>query len=492
MDNLNQQRKYFSMTRVIALVLTGLLLSQHSLAQSLSEFEQWKKQYLGEFKKFKDERDREFANFLNQKWKNFDTEAGRIRDKKPKPVKIPIAKPIPDSETKTSKPEIVLELVKVEPVPVPPVKPVVIAQPQTSKTRKFDFLGYRLSVADGLSNAITPFNARVSQQSIQLKFTELAQSDYPITIKNLRYLRHQLKLNDWGYMQLIQQFTDTLHIPLKNKNIVSWFLLLKSGLNSRVAFADDQVFLLLAVRQALYDISFFKFENQKYYVVSQQKRLPNQLSSYDGHYPKKLKLSDFRFETAINSKQDTTSKRFNFTFKGKTYHLTIPYNSNTLEFLSTYPQMDIDQYFRSPLDGATATALLDQLGPMIQNSTEQQAVNLLLRFVQTAFKYQTDGDQFGRENYLFIEETIFYPASDCEDRSILFAWLARNLLGLEVVGLDFPGHIATAIRLKKPLGVAIYHQKKRYTIADPTYINALAGMKMPQYKKINPKVIPIL
>ena len=133
-----------------------------------------------------------------------------------------------------------------------------------------------------------------------------------------------------------------------------------------------------------------------------------------------------------------------------------------------------------------------QLKPLVDGKSELEAVNLLLRFVQTSLKYKTDEGQFGIENYLFPEETIFYPYSDCEDRSIFFAWLVRNLLGLEVVGLDYPGHIAAAVRFnEKVKGDAFRMNGKRYVVTDPTYINASAGMSMPDFKKSKPGIIRI-
>ena len=122
--------------------------------------------------------------------------------------------------------------------------------------------------------------------------------------------------------------------------------------------------------------------------------------------------------------------------------------------------------------------------------TEQQAVNFLLRFVQTSLKYETDEQQFGEENYLFPEETLFYPYSDCEDRAVLFAWLVRSLLKLDVVGLDYPGHVAAAVNFsEKVTGASINYQGKRYVVTDPTYINAGAGMVMPGYQQYEPRII---
>jgi hypothetical protein len=63
---------------------------------------------------------------------------------------------------------------------------------------------------------------------------------------------------------------------------------------------------------------------------------------------------------------------------------------------------------------------------------------------------------------------------------------------LEVVGLDYPAHIATAVRFNTEIaGDAITFQGKRYIICDPTYINADVGNCMPQFKGISPNVIRI-
>lgn len=122
---------------------------------------------------------------------------------------------------------------------------------------------------------------------------------------------------------------------------------------------------------------------------------------------------------------------------------------------------------------------------------EQEAVNFLLAFVQRAFAYKTDNDQFGREKYFFIEESLYFPYNDCEDRSVLFAWLVRELTGLKVIGLLYPGHMTTAVALTQPgNGMAsVEHHGQRFVIADPTYIGATVGMAMPAYAATKPSQI---
>jgi len=84
------------------------------------------------------------------------------------------------------------------------------------------------------------------------------------------------------------------------------------------------------------------------------------------------------------------------------------------------------------------------------------------------------------------QETLFYEKSDCEDRSILFAYLVNNLLGFKVVGVKYKDHMATAVAVPMQ-GDALNIASHRYVIADPTYINAPIGKSMPKYKNVKPE-----
>jgi len=115
-------------------------------------------------------------------------------------------------------------------------------------------------------------------------------------------------------------------------------------------------------------------------------------------------------------------------------------------------------------------------------------VDFLLAFVQQSFAYKTDNEQFGREKYFFVEESLHFPYNDCEDRSVMFSWLVRELVGLKVIGLLYPGHMTTAVALKhvKPEFSTVTYRGNQYVIADPTYIGATLGVPMPSYSKLKP------
>ena len=90
----------------------------------------------------------------------------------------------------------------------------------------------------------------------------------------------------------------------------------------------------------------------------------------------------------------------------------------------------------------------------------------------------------------FIEENFYYPKNDCEDRAIFYAFLIRNLLGLDVHLVHFPGHECTAVCFgtENVIGSGYRYEGKTYIICDPTYIGANIGQCMPQYEDVEPKV----
>ena len=89
----------------------------------------------------------------------------------------------------------------------------------------------------------------------------------------------------------------------------------------------------------------------------------------------------------------------------------------------------------------------------------------------------TDGEQFGFEKPNFPDETFYYPYCDCEDRAMLYSTLVRDLLGLDTILLDYPNHIASAVRFTEdiPGDYVVLDDGSKYLICDSTYIGAPIG-----------------
>ena len=166
-------------------------------------------------------------------------------------------------------------------------------------------------------------------------------------------------------------------------------------------------------------------------------------------------------------------------------------NKNQIDFYLDYPQCDVVIHYKTPMSEELRASLYPQLKKAIEGKSQKDAANLLLNFVQTAFQYKTDGEQFGYEKPNFPDETFYYPYCDCEDRAMLYSTLVKELMGLDTILLDYPNHIASAVRFTEeiPGDYVQLEDGTEYLICDPTYIGAPIGTCMDQYKNVAPEVI---
>ena len=167
---------------------------------------------------------------------------------------------------------------------------------------------------------------------------------------------------------------------------------------------------------------------------------------------------------------------------------------------NTYPQacFNGDQttrwaaYANTPMEKSVKDMLYPSLKKTVTGMSERDAVGVILNWVQTAFEYGYDDQIWGGDRAFFAQETLYYPYCDCEDRAILFSRLVRDLVGLDVVLLYYPGHLATAVAFSNEVnGDYLTYKSRKYVVCDPTYINAGVGRTMPGMNNQEAQVIAL-
>ncbi len=473
-----------------------ILLSTKIALAGNNEYQQWLKQQSQGFQEYKDSRDREFTQFLKSHWIAIELAKGKVADTTPKPLVMPVAdlkEVLPESSNPQNKaPEPVLIHLNEQTVIKKPVPEIVSGINNRGKQVNVDFFGQKLSFYydPAMASAIS---SRLDKDSISQYWSRLSKSDYEAILAQLGRQKKALQLTDWAYASLVDKLSIAIHQSSDKESVLlAWFLLTKTGYQSRVAYNNQSVYLLMPSEQEMFDTPYFSYSGRRYYAVSfdGRQQSPGQVYTYKGEYPQTVDDLDMKVTENVATTDKLEKRHLSFEYQGKRYNIEASYDRGRIAFFKSYPQLELAMYFSAGVDKQTSQPLLKQLAAYMQGMTQQQAVNFLLRFVQVSLKYGTDEQQFGRENYLFPEETLFYPYSDCEDRAVLFAWLVKSLLGLEVIGLDYPGHVATAVHFTdKVAGDSISYRGQTYTVADPTYVNAKAGMTMPDYKNIKPALI---
>ncbi|MDR1860941.1 MAG: hypothetical protein LBR06_08505 [Bacteroidales bacterium] len=488
-------------TVFLALVMLAPMVAFSQFEDERREFDEFIKREMQSFDDFVEEQNREFAKFLRETWVEYDVNAPFVRPKRPEPVKpTKYNKDLPPTSPKETP---VTDVTKIPSAPVPapeqtpqppavpePVVPVVPEAPPAVPTAalKFDFYGDQVAIDPALKGAVSLTG--IAENDIANAWEALSRLNYKPLVDGCLTLKKSMALNDYGYLLLAYTAAENLNTSKKANNTVllQWFIVCQSGYRARLARSGSQLLLLFATDDRIYGNSFLRLNNEIYYIFRNKLDSEASLCTYNRDFGAATRKIDMHIATPQMFGGKTSSK--NFSAKNFPLKVSASVSEKQILFYKDYPQCDFSVYANAPVSDDISNITFPQLKAAVAGKSDEQAVNMLLNFVQTAFAYKTDDEQFGYEKPLFVEETFYYPYCDCEDRSILFSCLVRTLLGLDVVFLEYPNHLATAVCFNAAVaGDYLTVGQKKYVICDPTYIGAGVGKTMPQYQNSSVKVL---
>jgi hypothetical protein len=452
------------------------------------DFNNFKSSIDQQFDKFIQHNDSVFVQFLSQSWKEFVGVPNEVPTP-PKPVQQPkVSDPVilefPDKKD-SIKETPASNIEQLIPVPIDSVPKKTEAIAMAAATSSFLFYGSEITIP--VSDAGLPVLNSLTNEGIVRYFTKAAKSSHLNAVtKTSRENSIHCKLNDWGLASLLMTAAQKLYSTRNEQVLFTWYALIRNGYNAKVGYNKERVYLLLPAIQKVYTVSY-TINNISYYlfdfdVPSAQAKL---LTIYEADYPgNKTDFSFLMLETPQLGNQYMT-KTIDF---GSSFDLKL--NKNLIDFYNNYPTCELNVFFAAPLSEPILRQLDIHFIPLLKNKNDDERVAFLLNFVQRGIKYQTDQEQFGREKYLFAEETLFYLAADCEDRVILLSKLIRHYTKLETIGLLYPEHVSLAVTITNVPDCKYFtYKEKRYYNCDPTFLGALCGAIMPRFSNSEPEII---
>lgn len=493
--------KKIVLASLLLLFFSGLsnpLQAQDPDRDMRKKFDDFRRQIEGDFKAFRDSIDAEFVRFMRDNWEQFQVFKGQESPLLPnKPEDQPTA---PENAKDNNSEKIGNNPKRIDPEPELPPLPERKKELPEGNRNMDEKLDDMLNQPQMMSGSFYTDNIRFSyDQAYQYQLGRPYGEGIPKAWEQLASARHfkQLyreinlmadakQLNDWGYLQLARTVARSMFPNSVDQQVIfTCFVLNKSGYQVKMGYTNNSVFLLVPSYQQVFEKPYLTIEGVYFYVFTFGRNLDRNASivTYKGQYGNSDRRIDFTFKRPMRLSSQTKQKRLSFDYNYQTYQVNVNYNPTLVDFYQDMPHVDFEVTLSSPLSETAYASIKNTLMPLLQGKSQRDQVNIILRFVQKAFAYKTDQDQFGREKYFYPEELMHFPYSDCEDRSAMFSTLVRNMLGLEVIGLIFPNHLATAVRFNENVeGDFLEHQGKRFVICDPTYIGADVGMCMPRFK----------
>lgn len=468
------------------------LFAQGTIHDAYNDFKQKAK---SDYEDFRQKANQEYADWMRKTWEWHEKIAPIPRPKdemlppviynKEKEQKKETPKPIPHDEV----------LPRPEPTPQPkPVAPIKENEGDY-KIFYFQFFGTDGQVRLPKDNVFQIKGQ--NEDAFANGWKELASNQYDNLIRDCLVLRMEHQLCDWAYLMMLGKMSEAVCGMGTNEAVMlQGFVFCQSGYKIRFGISKEKrLYLLFKSDHQVFELPAFKMNDGIFYLVKPY--TGDGLNICDISYPEEKPLSLW-----ISQEQKLTEKNTkerNLSPSSNSVDIKVEVNENLISFYNTYPTSMIGEdivsrwamYANTPLAKMVKEKLYPQLRNVISKADNKvEAADLLLYWVQNAFVYEYDDKVWGHDRAFFAEETLYYPYCDCEDRSILYSRLVRDLLGLEVILVYYPGHLATAVAFNTPIqGDYIDLNGKHFTICDPTYIGAPVGVTMPNMDNKTAKVI---
>lgn len=460
-----------------------------------AEFDDFAKQNEEEFDRFRQKIMDEFIAFVREPWKEF-------KETKPQPLPKeddvpPVVMPKEDQNKPVEDKPVLIDSI-IAPVPVmpepqpTPIVPIKVVPVEMEKTVSFTFFGTLGKVRFDTDKRIVLKG--VDENSIADGLKSIRQKDYDNMLIDCLALRKDLKLSDWAYLQMLKALADRICGKGTNESALTLaYLYMQSGYKMRIATDGYKLYILYASKHQLWEQAFH-IDGDIFYGLEQ---LPSRLFVSQAAFPKEQEMSlwinsNQLFAQVASTPRTVTSEKY------PTVKFSTSVNKNLIDFYSTYPTSMVDDdfmtrwamYANTPMDKQVAEQVYPSLRTVLKGLTQLETANRLLDLIQTGMEYEYDNKLWGHDRAFFAEESIFYPYCDCEDRSILYTRLVRDLMGLDCILIYYPGHLACAVAFTEDVkGDYIMLDGRKFVVTDPTYIGAPVGTTMPEMDNKTANVI---
>lgn len=477
-------------------------LMKESKENATKDFDDFVKQANQEFEDFRRQANESYAKFMEEAWKLYDAkDAEPAPWTQPKPV-MPLEDDAPETndmieydiviESPSERapdanlPEGALSELQGQPEPMEPILPVYESDYNVQNLFLYgSSFPVRVEPAKETIKLKDP-----SEKNVAKMWRKLSSPYYDNIVAECLQQRKERSLCDWAYVKFTEQMANKYFEQGSNEAVVlQMYILTQSGYQMRMARAGKKLTLLMGSKEKLYQYKYFIMDKVQYYIIDKSMK-DKSMNVYDRAFPNEKLLSMAMVQPKFNVNK---KERRTITANNKPdLKINVEFNQNLLDFYTDCPvSSQWDYYSKASFSNEVKKTLYPALRKEIEGKDEVEAVEFLLNFVQTSFDYKTDQVQFGYERPLYPDESLFYPYCDCEDRSILFSCLVRELVGLDVVLLAYSAHLSTAVHFNKDVkGDYVMVDGVKYVVCEPTFLSgAPVGRGGSKYRDKKPKIM---
>lgn len=471
-----------------ALLAAGVTLFAQSYEefkrQALQELAQKDSAWRKEYRDFREKANADYAENMQRAWESVPGSAP-VPAPDPEPIVPPVVFPELDIPTIIEDNILAIDEIVLAPDHLPAPMPIApIVKPEGPAGPQHDFPAFGSTFSVTLDLAGLPKLRSSGESAVSKMWKQLSEKTFDSTLADLLDLRARMDLCDWAYYELVRALAENVYPDDHNASTVfSAFALCQSGFQLRLGRnpLDNALHIIIATDNMVYSHPSWEMNGTTFFLMDDSN--VSMLKLYREAFPGE-KLMRLAFTNGNHLPVELSDPRERQSERYPSARSVTQINKNLLDFYERYPDSYINndsrtrwRFYAVDLSEEARQTLYPSLRAAIEGKSELEAANILLNYVQTGFKYEYDEQIWGYDRSFFPDETLYYPYCDCEDRSIFFSRLVRDLMGLKVALVYYPGHLATAIRFNEAVtGDYVQVGDEKYIVSDPTFINAPVGI----------------
>ena len=318
------------------------------------------------------------------------------------------------------------------------------------------------------------------------------------TLEDCQRIKKELNLSDWAYVKMLDRFAIANLDRTNEAVLLMYSLLTQSGYGALLnAVGNGQLRISYQTDAFVYDKVLFNYNGHNFFLFGDSINIDDAFI----RIAQEGKPINFRYQGEMKLAQKLSKPRIIKSLRDSTFTFTIQVNKNLVDYYGEMPTVYYNDNFMTrwstianyPLEQHLRNTLVREMKQKIEGLSQRDAVDKILSWIQgrtdlkrmnpnqDCFLFAFDIEVWGYDRNFYPEESLYYPYYDSEDRAILFSRLVRDVVGLDVVLVYYPGHLSTAVCFTEGdvKGDFLMFDNRKFIICDPTYIGSFVGEEMP-------------
>lgn len=320
-------------------------------------------------------------------------------------------------------------------------------------------------------------NSPITQNQLKEQIAGIKLKQLSQWVAQLDEQAQNFGMDDLAYLQMLKKLSNQLTTSPLDASLLNYLLLKEKGYRVILGFAPDKVTTYANLDFKVHNVLYVEKDGLVFTDVSfESNQEPCQEELFE-------EASGGRAITMNESRPpyfDALSGKYvrHFEFEGMIYQFEGQYNRSLVAYYNELPDIEFGQvYLNYKISESGRQALVMQLRKSIEGMFPAKQIDFLLKFAQEAIPYKRDMESQGKEKFSFPEEVLASSYADCEDKSVLFAYLAKEVLDLPSVALIYyyDHHLNVGVAFNHKTAWNFIYNNQKYLVCEPSGLGFKPG-----------------